>query len=299
MLKVRKRMNKMAVREAMQKASRFLREKGIDDAAFLAEYAIRHALGWDRIRFISGMSHTLTEEEWTRIDEVVRRRAAGEPMQYIVGTQEFYGLAFEVNPSVLIPRPETELLVEEVLKRVKELWPEDAALLAADIGTGSGAIAVTLAAFGGENWKLIATDIAQESLDVAHRNAVRHHTADKISFVRGDLLEPLLRDQRRVDVLVSNPPYIPSFDVTQLDTQVKDHEPLRALDGGEDGLDFYRRMTKDLSQVLAERALLGWEVGIHQAETVRSWLEDTGLFSEVYIVHDLADIGRHVIAVRS
>jgi release factor glutamine methyltransferase len=98
---------------------------------------------------------------------------------------------------------------------------------------------------------------------------------------------------------VSNPPYIPSFDVTQLDVQVKDHEPLRALDGGEDGLDFYRRMIRDLSRVLKDRALLGFEVGIHQAETVRRWLQETCLFSDVYIVHDLAGIGRHVIAVRA
>ncbi len=291
-------MSATTVREALQKASHFLRENNIDDAAFLAEYAIRYALGWDRTRFISGMSQSLTEEEWDRIEAIIRRRAAGEPMQYIVGSQEFYGLEFEVNPSVLIPRPETELLVEEVVKRSRELWSEDAELSVVDIGTGSGAIAVTLAVIGGTSWKVMATDIAEESLTTARLNAERHCVEHKLSFVQGNLLDPLLQQEHTVDILVSNPPYIPSFDVTQLDIQVKDHEPLRALDGGEDGLDFYRQMIQGLPCILKARALLGWEVGIHQAEIVRGWLEDTGLFSEVYIVRDLADIGRHVIAVR-
>jgi release factor glutamine methyltransferase len=292
-------METITVREALQKASRFLREKNIEDATFLAEYAIRYALDWDRTRFISGMSHTITAVEWERIEAVIQRRAAGEPMQYITGEQEFYGLDFEVNTSVLIPRPETELLVEEMIKRAGQVWPADAPLFIADIGTGSGAIAVTLAVFGGENWKVTAVDIARDSLDVAQRNAERHGVSEKISFVQGDLLEPLLQKGHKVHILVSNPPYIPSFDVTQLDVQVKDHEPLRALDGGEDGLDFYRRLVKDAAQVLEDRAIVGFEVGIHQAETVRSWLEDTGLFSKVYIVQDLAGIDRHVIAIRT
>lgn len=291
-------MDGVTVREALQKASRFLREKGIDDAAFLGEYAIRHALGWDRTQLISQMSHRLTADEEKRIQAIVVRRAAGEPMQYIVGEQEFYGLTFKVNPSVLIPRPETELLVEEILRRASQVWPKDAALAAADIGTGSGAIAVTLAAFGGPNWSVTAVDIAEESLATARRNAALHSVEGKIAFERGDLLAPLLRDGRRVDILVSNPPYIPSYDVTQLDVQVKEHEPLRALDGGDDGLHFYRRLVQDVGHVLKEKALLGFEVGIHQAETVRGWLEETGLFAEVYIVKDLAGIGRHVIGIR-
>ncbi|AMA71620.1 MULTISPECIES: peptide chain release factor N(5)-glutamine methyltransferase [Aneurinibacillus] len=291
-------MKGITVREALQKASRFLREKGIEDAAFLAEYAIRHALGWDRTRFISGMSYTLTEEEWAAIEAILLRRTAGEPMQYIVGEQEFYGLAFEVNPSVLIPRPETELLVEEIVKQAFKLWPADAALFAADIGTGSGVIAVTLAVIGGANWRITATDIAEESLATASRNAKRHHVENKVSFAQGDLLAPLLNAGQRVDILVSNPPYIPSADIIDLDVQVKDHEPRRALDGGEDGLDFYRRIIEGLDSVLTRRALVGFEVGIHQADTVRCWLMETGLFLETYIVRDLAGIGRHVIAIR-
>lgn len=270
----------------------------MDDALFLAEYALRHALGWDRTTLFTKMNEPLSEETWARVEAIIQRRAAGEPMQYITGEQEFYGLTFEVNPEVLIPRPETELLVEEVLKQARELWPEEAALQIADIGTGSGAIVVTLAVEGGSNWAYTAVDIAQTSLDMAQRNAERHEVNNRIRFMQGDLLGPLLETGQRVDMLVSNPPYIPSFDVTQLDVQVKDHEPLRALDGGEDGLDFYRRMVRKLPAVLNERAIVGWEVGIHQAETVRSWLADTGLFSRTYIVNDLAGIGRHVIGVK-
>ncbi|WP_236692666.1 peptide chain release factor N(5)-glutamine methyltransferase [Aneurinibacillus tyrosinisolvens] len=291
-------MSTMKIREALQKASRFLQEKQIEDALFLAEYAIRYVLGWDRTRLFSNMSQELGDAEWEKVREVIERRAAGEPMQYITGEQEFYGLDFIVNPSVLIPRPETELLVEEILNQAKELWPASAPLLVADIGTGSGAIAVTLAVHGNNNWTYRAVDIAQESLNTAKRNAERHGVAEKIAFLQGDLLAPLLDGQRKVDILVSNPPYIPSHDVTELDTQVKDHEPLRALDGGEDGFDFYRRLVAGLPAVLKEKALVGWEVGIHQADTVCRWLEDTGLFERVNIVKDLAGIPRHVLAVR-
>lgn len=291
-------MNTMTTREALQKASRFLQAENIEDALFLAEYALRHALGWDRTTLFSRMNEPLPTDMWARVEAIIRRRAAGEPMQYIIGEQEFYGLTFEVNPDVLIPRPETELLVEEVLKQAHQMWPAMNNLHIADIGTGSGAIAVTLAVEGEESWVYTAVDIAQTSLDTARRNAERHGVESRICFVQGDLLTPLLESGQRVDILVSNPPYIPSFDVTQLDTQVKDHEPLRALDGGEDGFDFYRRMVRELPNVLAERAVVGWEVGIHQAETVRAWLVDTGLFARVYIVDDLAGIGRHVIGIK-
>ncbi|WP_231956229.1 peptide chain release factor N(5)-glutamine methyltransferase [Aneurinibacillus soli] len=288
----------MTTREALQKASRFLQAENIEDALFLAEYALRHALGWDRTTLFARMNEPLSADTWACVEAIIRRRAAGEPMQYITGEQEFYGLTFEVNPDVLIPRPETELLVEEVLKQARQMWFNKSVLHVADIGTGSGAIVVTLAVEGEENWAYTAVDIAQASLDTARRNAERHGVASRINFVQGDLLVPLLDGGRRVDILVSNPPYIPSFDVTQLDTQVKDHEPLRALDGGEDGFDFYRRMVRELPHVLAERAIVGWEVGIHQADTVQAWLVDTGLFDRVYIVDDLAGIGRHVIGIK-
>ncbi|WP_027415230.1 peptide chain release factor N(5)-glutamine methyltransferase [Aneurinibacillus terranovensis] len=289
---------KMTIREALKKASRFLEEKGIEDALFLAEYTIRYVTGWDRTRLFSSMSDTLSEDKWKSIESILQRRSAGEPIQYIVGEQEFYGIGFKVNSSVLIPRPETEQLVEEIIKQAHRLWPNEAALSVADIGTGSGAIVVTLAVEGGVNWTFTATDIAMDSLAVAEENAARHGVREKISFVAGDLLQPLLLKEERVHILVSNPPYIPSSDIAGLDLQVKEHEPNRALDGGEDGLDFYRRMVGDLPRVLENRALVGWEVGIHQAETVQHWLKETGLFERIYIVKDLAGIARHVIAVR-
>jgi release factor glutamine methyltransferase len=288
----------VSIREALQRASLFLESKGIEDALFLAEYAIRHVKGLDRTHFFASMGEELSQEDWLRIESVIKRRGDGEPFQYIIGEQEFYGLIFKVNPSVLIPRPETELLVEEILKRADELWPPEDKLSVADIGTGSGAIVVTLAAEGNDNWEFIATDIAPESLETARLNAKNNDVGDKIDFVQGDLLAPLRERNQRVHVLVSNPPYIPSYDVTQLDIQVKDHEPLRALDGGQDGLDFYRRMAHDLPDVLREKALLGWEIGIHQAEAVHSLLQQTGLFYEVYIIDDLQGIGRHVIGLR-
>ncbi|WCK54364.1 peptide chain release factor N(5)-glutamine methyltransferase [Aneurinibacillus sp. Ricciae_BoGa-3] len=288
----------VSIREALKRASLFLEAKGIEDALFLAEYAIRHVKGWDRTRFFASMGDELSQQDWLKVESIIKRRGEGEPFQYIVGEQEFYGLTFKVNPSVLIPRPETELLVEEILKKATSLWPPEEKLAVADIGTGSGAIIVTLAVEGNNNWEYIATDIAQESLDTAALNAKNNGVGDKISFVQGDLLAPLRERDQRVDILVSNPPYIPSYDVTQLDVQVKAHEPLRALDGGEDGLDFYRRMARDLPDVLQNKALLGLEVGIHQSEAVRGLLLDTGLFHKVYIIDDLQGIGRHVLGLR-
>lgn len=228
----------------------------------------------------------------------MERRAKGEPLQYIFGEQEFYGLPFSVNPSVLIPRPETELLVEEALHRVPELFSEDQTIVVVDVGTGSGAIIVSMAVFGSPRWKYLALDISLNALQTAESNAHRNGVAQQISFLEGDLLSPFQDGEVPIHVLLSNPPYIPSGDIPGLDSQVKDHEPLSALDGGEDGLDLYRRMINQLPPIIGEKAFVGFEVGMGQAEDVKEMLHNTGLFAETYILNDYAGIGRHVIALR-
>ena len=167
---------------------------------------------------------------------------------------------------MLIPRPETEILVEEVLRRRDAKDP----LVVADIGTGSGAIAITLAVHS--EWKCFAVDIAQESLDLALENSRLNDVEQKVTFIQGDLLEPLREAGHKVDILVSNPPYIPTADIAELDVQVRVHEPMRALDGGDDGLVFYRRICAGLPDVLRSGGLVAFEVGIGQAEDVRKLL---------------------------
>lgn len=284
----------------MQRASRFFESRHITDAPFLAEYCIRHVLGWDRTAFLSRLGDPLPLESWAQVEMILQRRANGEPLQYIFGEQEFYGLPFSVNPSVLIPRPETELLVEEALRRIPDLFPENQPLTVVDVGTGSGAIIISMAVHGSCNWSYITVDISPEALETAKGNARRNGVERKIKFLQGDLLAPFIQEdgEKPVHVLLSNPPYIPSGDIPTLDSQVKDHEPLTALDGGADGLDLYRRMIKQLPDVLAERAFVGFEVGMGQAEEVKALLIETGLFQEVYIINDFAGIGRHVIALR-
>ena len=292
-------MNPMTVREAMQQASRFFESNNIIDGPFLAEYIIRHCLEWDRTAFLTRLQDPLPEDSWGKIKEIMERRANGEPLQYIFGEQEFYGLPFHVNPSVLIPRPETELLVEEALQRIPEIFPEDQTIVVVDVGTGSGAIIVSMAVFGSPRWKYLALDISPDALKTAESNARSNGVGQQISFLEGDLLSPFQNGTVPINVLLSNPPYIPSGDIAGLDTQVKDHEPLSALDGGQDGLDLYIRMINQLPPVIGDKAFVGFEVGMGQAEDVKAMLEDTGLFQETYIIDDYAGIGRHVIAIRS
>lgn len=278
-------MNAITVREALKRASSFM--ESLEDGRFLAEIIVRYVLGWDRTRLFLGMEEIISMQQWSEVERMVKERLQGVPVQYLIGEQEFYGLSFRVNPSVLIPRPETEILVEQVLHR----RDVSAALTVADIGTGSGAIAVSLAVHS--QWKVYAVDIAQESLDTAQENSRIHGVEQQITFLKGDLLDPLLLQP--VDILVSNPPYIPSSDVLELDVQVRDHEPMRALDGGEDGLDFYRRLCQGLPQVLRPGGLVAFEVGMGQAWDVEQLLLRTGVIARTEVIQDLAGIERIVI----
>lgn len=280
-------MSGLLVREALKRASSFM--QSLEDGRFIAEMILRHVLGWDRTQFFTRLDEEISEDQWTKIQELLQKRLDGIPVQYLIGEQEFYGLPFQVNASVLIPRPETEILVEEVLRRRHAGEP----LVAADIGTGSGAIAIALAAHS--QWKLYAVDIAQESLDTAEENSRLNGVETRITFLQGDLLSPL---PEKVDVLVSNPPYIPSQDIEELDVQVRVHEPRRALDGGKDGLDFYRRLCAGLKDVLKESGLVSFEVGYGQAREVEKLLLESGVIVGTDVVCDLAGVERIVVGWR-
>lgn len=283
------------IREALLRASSFLREKGTKDPMFEAELMIRHCLDWDRTRFLMAMEDTIAAETLVMLDGLCVRRGNNEPLQYMFGEQEFYGRPFTVRPGVLIPRPETEILVEQVLMAAAKLWPERDELAVVDIGTGSGAICITLA-LESPHWRVATVDLSPQATAIARENAER--LGADVRFLQGDLVQPLLESGEKVDILVSNPPYIPSRDVEELDDEVRGHEPRLALDGGDDGLDCYRRLCAALPSLLKEKAIVAYEVGIHQAQDVAELMEASGVIDEVEIIPDLAGIERVVIGVR-
>ena len=229
---------------------------------------------------------------------LIDRRAAGEPLQYILGSQEFMGLNFAVNPSVLIPRQDTETLVELALKRVGE---KKRSLSILDMCCGSGAIAVSMAHFLPKA-KITACDISPEALEVARGNAARNGLNGRIEFRESDLFfmtkrKKTVRIKDSFDIILSNPPYIPTQDIDTLQTEVRDHEPIKALDGGSDGLDFYRRIAEDAFGSLKKDGLMFLEIGCDQAEAVTSLLSGAGYYSEIEVHKDLTGLDR-VISCR-
>lgn len=229
---------------------------------------------------------------------LIDRRAAGEPLQYILGSQEFMGLNFAVNPSVLIPRQDTETLVELALKRAGE---KKRSLSIQDMCCGSGAIAVSMAHFLPKA-KITACDISPEALEVARGNAARNGLNGRIEFRESDLFfmtkrKKTVRIKDSFDMILSNPPYIPTQDIDTLQTEVRDHEPIKALDGGSDGLDFYQRIAEDAFGSLKKDGLMFLEIGCDQAEAVTSLLSGAGYYSEIEVHKDLTGLDR-VISCR-
>jgi len=289
-----------SIREALVEASSFLVEQGVADGRSDAELLMQHMLGWERSRLLLDWHELFPGkylEEWF---ELLSRRGTGEPVQYMLGEQEFYGLRFEVTPAGLIPRPETELLVDAIMKRGREIWGNRTATsqgpLVVDIGTGSGAIATSLAVFN-PDWQIIACDLSPRAIEVASRNVRKNDVGDRITFHQGDLLEPVIKLGIRVDILVSNPPYIPSSDIEGLQREVREHEPVLALDGGDDGLFCYRRMLAQMERLPSVPSLIGFEVGFGQAQDVAKLMKNCGWWKRVEIILDYSGIERHVIGL--
>lgn len=260
----------------------YLGDKGIENARLEAEWMLCRVAGLDRVGLYLNFDRPLTPKELADYRGMVLRRSRREPLQYILGDQEFRGLDFEVAPGVLIPRHDTEVLVEEALKRAKH----DALIL--DIGTGSGCIAVSLAKELPKA-QVHAVDLSAEALAVARRNAERNEV--RVEFHQGSLFEPL--GGMRFDLIVSNPPYIPAADIETLQPEVRDFEPRSALDGGLDGLDFYRRIAEQAPGYLAANGYVIVEVGIGQAHDVAELLQRHG-FGDIFTAEDPGGIQRVV-----
>jgi len=253
-----------------------------------AELLLAHILREPRTWLLAHPEAELTAQQAAALLALTQRRAAGEPLQYLTGIQEFYGLTLRVTPAVLIPRPETEHLVEAVLAWAQ---PQLKPLRLLDIGTGSGAIALALAA-NEPSAEILATDISLDALEIARDNALRLGLADRIRFLQSDLLPP---NEDPFDVIASNPPYIPSLDAPTLQREVLDHEPHTALFAGPDGLDIYRRLIPAARIALRESGLLALEIGFGQRVALTHLL--TG-WNNIRFLNDYADIPRVVLAER-
>ena len=289
----------VSVREAFHQIASALKKNGYENPFLNAEHLLSSVLSCRRIDLYLDPHRFLNRHEATSLDKALERRLSHTPLQYITGSTQFLSLDFFVNEHVFIPRPETEVVVEIVIRRLQTMVTGDEPCILVDLGTGCGNIAVTLAeAF--PNARVYATDISEEALSVARKNAERNSLSNNISFLQGDLFEPLIRLglMEKVQALVCNPPYIIESDIQNLPPEVRNHEPRLALSGGQDGLDIIRRVVREAPPFMKQGGFLVLEVGHGQAETVRRLLDGMNTYEEIRINTDLSGIERVVIAVK-
>lgn len=284
------------VRAALQTGIARLEKCNVPSAARAAELLLMHVIERDRAWLYAHPEHELTPEETAAYEQLIGRRCQGVPTQYLTGGQEFWGLEFEVGPGVLIPRPETEHVIEEALAR---LGPRRAnPLRIADVGTGSGCIAIALARELPQA-EIVATDISPLALEYARKNAERHGVSRQLQFVETNLLDACLdtvdRLQKRFDLIVSNPPYVALDDAQTLPREVREHEPTEALFAGDQGLHFYPPLIEAAARALSADGIFVTEIGYNAAARVFSLLPAPP-WSGVCVARDLAGINRVISA---
>ena len=300
----------MQARDILKEGINRLESTSIPSSPLAAELLLIHVLGCDRTWLYTHPEDPLDSATVENYFALIARRADGEPTQYIVGRQEFWGLEFEVTPAVLIPRPETEHIIEVAIERLGAA-KRNADLRIADAGTGSGCIAVALAKEFAKA-QITATDISPAVLEVAKRNAIRHNVETRIQFTEADLLQPKLPHQesghsplatrhslhshRLFDLIASNPPYIANSEAATLQREVREHEPQIALFAGPTGLEIYTRLIEQAESHLKPRGLLIVELGYGAAERVREMIGARSAWRKVIVINDLAGIPRVLAA---
>jgi release factor glutamine methyltransferase len=275
----------------------YLRQKGIANPRLESELLLSYILGWDRVGLYLNYDMALSSRELEGFRKVIERRIMGEPLPYITGYQEFWSIRFKVGRCVLIPRPETEILVEETLHFIdQEGWQSPHII---EVGTGCGAIAVSIAK-SVPLVKIMATDISAGAIALARENAMDQDVASKIWFVQGDMVSFVRSGMGGIfDLMISNPPYIRRGDIDDLQPEIRGFEPRKALDGGVDGLDSYRVLIGDAPSVLRRGGWLVLEIGADQGADILDLVRQIGGFEQTRIIPDYSGKSRAVVAKKA
>src|SRR3990172_5744290 len=283
----------LTVLEALNGASDYLQNKGIKSSRLNAELLLSHILNCKRLELYLSFDRPLQKSEIDSYRELLKRRSTFEPLQYIIGKVEFYGLEFEVNQSVLIPRPETELLVETVIESVAK----DENINILDIGSGSGNISIALAK-NIPSCTVVGIDISEEAIETSTRNAKLNGVESQLMFVKKNILNGIEINENSFDVVVSNPPYVSVADFVNLDPELRLYEPQIALTDESDGLSFYRNISVLSRSLLKNNGKLFFEIGAGQSDAVKKILIDSD-YKNIVIIKDYSDIERVIIGEKN
>lgn len=280
------------VKKALEKAIEIMGEREHTTPSLDARLLLSHVLDVDKSYLYLNLDREISGDILERFYQLVEERAKGYPLQYILKSQEFMGLDFHVEEGVLVPRPDTEILVEKIIEMAKEVYGDKGCRIL-ELGTGSGAIAVSLAHYI-ESAKVYSVDIDETPVRVAAENAEKHGVGDRTYFLHGDLFKPLEDlDEIKFDIIVSNPPYIKSEEIDTLQLEVSTFEPRLALDGGEDGLRFYRKIALEGAKHLKPGGILAFEIGYDQREDVTSLMAEN--YRNIEVLKDYGGNDRVVI----
>ena len=284
----------MAARRALLQGAQILHDAGIETSHLDAEVLLRHVLKMERAQLYAGMDFPLDPHQMQQFQQLIARRAGREPVAYIIGHKEFWSLDFVVTPDVLIPRPETEMVVEIAVRHLGRAGKEDGRQ-ALDLGTGSGVLAICLAKECA-CMQITAVDVSPCALAVAQLNSERHNVANRVQFLPGDLFEPVSRDT--FHLIVANPPYVRRQELATLAPDIREWEPMIALDGGLDGLDFYRRIIGQAHHYLEIGGRLILEIGADMATAIAALFSAVGCYAPISVYRDYAGCERVVSATR-
>jgi len=295
------------IQKLLNWVAEYLKSKGVDSPRLSAELLLSYVLGLKRIELYTQFNKVVAQESLSRLHELVRRAGTHEPIAYLTGRCEFYSIEFEITRDCLIPRPETELLVERAIEFLRTRDGRQPAVslvegpnpYVCDLCTGCGCVAIAIAR-NFANCRIVATDISDVALAVAERNISGHGLGGRIQLLQGDLFEPIIPGlgPAKFDLIVCNPPYVSEPEFEKLDRNVRDFEPKIALTAGHDGLDVIKRIIATAGEFLKPAAALMLEIGNEQGPAVRTLLEDTGRFATVNIEKDYNNLDRLAVAIR-
>ena len=280
----------MKIKEAIEEGKNVLSKNNIEDNVIITRELLAFVLGVEKQYLVIHLEDELNAGDYIKFKENINEIIEGKPLQYITNNQEFMGLNFFVNENVLIPQPDTEIIVEETLKKCKELLLKNGKIKILDLCTGSGAIAVSLSSFLGDEAEVFASDISTKALEVAKNNNEKNNT--NVRFIESNLFENI--QEQKFNIIASNPPYIRSNVINNLPKQVQ-NEPHLALDGGEDGLKFYKKIIEQACNYI-ENGYLILEIGYDQKEDVENLLKENKNYSEIKTIQDFSGNDRCVIA---